>query len=158
MATLKQQLNKARTVTPQSQINILFNFIRSIEKQLADLNRDQIFQFSSDIFGNALGFYSQGTEKLTTQQALLGGSGRIKREGEPFDLKDTNVFLPSIFATVSRDFVTFGASDPKTDDILDNPSLLSKDIFGITDTNLNKVIKERILPFYQQSARKQLGL
>jgi len=125
---------------------------------LADLNRTQIFEFSTDVFGNALGFYSKATEQITTERALLGHPGPIKKEGDPFDLKDTGVFLPSIFARVSKDFVLFGASDPKTDDIMDNPNLLSKDIFGLTDVALTKVIQEKILPFYQRSTRKILRL
>lgn len=157
MATLQEQLEKANKLNEKTLITNLFTFIRSIEKQLVKLNKEQIHEFSSDIYGNALGFYSRATEYITTNDALLGKGNKIKREGDPFDMEDTGDFLKQLYAKVSKDFITFGSTDPKTDLILENESLLSKELFGLTDENLTKVIKNVILPFYQSHVRTILG-
>lgn len=122
------------------------------------MNQEQIYKFSTDAFGNALGYYSRATEYLTTENALLGRGNEIKYEGDPFTLVDKNVFVPSIYAKVFGDSIEFGATDPKLQDILSNPNLLSKDLFGLTDENLNIVIKDFILPFYLQFIRTTLKL
>lgn len=158
MATLQEQLEKVNKLDEETLVKTLFAFIRSIEKQLVKLNKEQIHEFSSDIYGNALGFYSRATEYITTNNALLGRGNKIKREGDPFDMDDTGDFLSRLYAKVSKDFITFGSSDPKTDTILENESLLSKELFGLTDENLTKVIKNVILPFYQDHVRSILGL
>jgi hypothetical protein len=158
MGTLAEQLIKARAVSSDSLIKSIFQFIRSIESELADLNREQLFKESTDIFGQALGFYSKATEFITTNDALLGKNVRIKRAGEPFDMKQEDIFLPSIFARVSNQVIIFGATDPKTDLILSNENLLTKSLFGLKDENLIKVIQEKILPFYLQYSRAQIGI
>jgi len=145
-------------VTPANLSKLLFGFVESIEPLLAELNRDQIFEKSVDIFGDPLGYYSRATEFITTNDALLGGSSRIKGEGEPYDFKDKNIFLPSIFAKVSRDFINFGSSDPKLDDILSNVRLLSKSFFGLTQENKFSVIQEQIKPHMLSVAREALGI
>lgn len=158
MATLEDQLQRVNLLDETSLVEVLFRFIKSIEKELVSLNREQINEFSSDIYGNALGFYSRASEYISTNNALLGKGNKIKREGDPFDLEDTGDFLSKLYAKVSKDFITFGSTDPKTDLILENESLLSKDIFGLTDSNLESIISKLILPFYRDHFRKILEI
>lgn len=158
MAGLEEQLEYVNSINEKSLVATLFDFVRSIESQLVSLNKEQLNEFSSDIYGNALGFYSRATEYITTNDALLGKGNKIKREGDPFDMEDTGDFLARLYAKVSKDFITFGSTDPKTDLILENESLLSKELFGLTDENLTKVIKKVILPFLQDHIRNTLKI
>lgn len=145
MGTLADQLRKSQQLKPSKIEAAIFNYIRSIEKELTGISRERLNKDSKDIEGNPLGFYSRATEIIT--------NGR-KEEGTPFDLDDTGVFLKSLTVTVSNGVIIFGTSDPKTDDVLDN--LLTKDIFGLSDTELNGVIKSKITPFLLTHIRKTL--
>lgn len=128
---------KAEKLTPTKVNNDFFNFIKSIQKELADLNRIALNEDSQDVYGKAIGFYSKATEEI---------SGGRKQEGTPFTLYDEGVFLPTIYARVDNDSIFFGATDPKLDDIFTN--LLSRDIFGLRDEDLEKVIAEKFSPFF----------
>lgn len=149
MATFQEQLVRVRTISPAVMEKEIFDFIKTIKNEMVEKNREQIFEKSQDIYGNAIGFYSRATDVIT--------KGR-KKAGEPFDGKDTGAFLKSFYATVLDDLVFFGASDPKTDLILESDSWLSKDLFGLTDENLRVFIRERILPFVVKEYRQKLML
>jgi hypothetical protein len=150
---LKAQ-RKARKLTPQKINRDLFQFIRTLEKKLEALNRKQIEENSKDVNGNDLGFYSKSTEIITTNNVLLGRKGKIKREGDPFDLNDTGSFLDNLFAEVEGESIFFGTTDSKKKEVLKN--LLSKDIFGLSDANLRQVIAQDILPFLSNYLHKHL--
>lgn len=136
MANFLQSQQQAKKLTPQKITTDLFNFIRTIERELAAYNVATLFEESQDVNGKPIGFYSPGTEIIT--------DGR-KKAGEPFDLKETGEFLEGIFARVDKDSIFFDTKDPKKKDVLFN--LLTNDIFGLQDDDLTKVINIRILPF-----------
>lgn len=158
MGTLLQQLEKAKRLSPEHLTEIIFDFLRTIEPLMTDLNHDQIFKSSSDIFGNPLGYYSKATEFITTNDALLGRGTRIKKAGDPYDFKQKGIFLKGVYAKVANDIVTFGSSDPKTDDILSNVRLLSKEFFGLTDEHKKEVILTQITPHLLKVSRQELGI
>jgi hypothetical protein len=75
MAT--QQIEKSKAIETQKISKELFKFIRSIEKQILDKNREQIFENSKDINEQAIGFYSM----------LLSDHKGRKKKGEPSMVK-----------------------------------------------------------------------
>ena len=158
MGTLQQQLKKAEKLNPQSLVEIVFKFLASIEPELATLNKNQLYKSSIDIFGNPLGYYSKATEYITTNDALLGKGTKIKKEGDPYDFLQYGDFLKGIYAKVSNDIVTFGSTDPKTDEILSNIRLLSKSFFGLTDEHKIEVIQQQIKPHLLKITRLELGV
>lgn len=158
MGTLQQQLQRAQKINPEYLVEVIFNFLASIEPQLAELNKEQIFKSSTDIFDNPLGYYSKATEYITTNDALLGKGTRIKKEGDPYDFKQYGVFLEGVYAKVSGEIVSFGSSDPKTDEILSNVRLLSKAFFGLTDEHKIEVIQNKIKPHFLKIIRLELGI
>lgn len=127
----------------------LFDFIRSIGKELVELNKRQIRDDSSDIYGKAIGFYSKATDEITDG---------AKEWGTPFTGDDTGVWLDHFYVTVYNEIFFFGSTDPKTEDILTSKNWLSHDLFGLTDDNLQDVINEKFLPFIINYNRKKLGL
>lgn len=149
MATLKEQLQKANQLTPEKVNQELFDFIRSIESELTALNKKQLNEESKDIYGDAIGFYSYATEVITKG---------AKKKGEPFDGDNTGKWLAGFYAKVQNDIVVFGSTDPKTQLILDSDNWLSKDLFGLSDENLNMVIEQKLKPFILQLYRKTLEI
>ena len=149
MANFQQQIEKAKQLNPEKVSKDLFKFIRSIEKQILDKNKEQIFENSQDIHGQAIGFYSYATEQIT--------KGR-KKKGEPFDGKDSGDFFNKMYMQEVSGVIRFGSKSPHYADILKSKSWLSKDILGLSDENLQKVIQTQILPFVLGYYRRTLGL
>ncbi|MEM6697418.1 MAG: hypothetical protein AAF599_03410 [Bacteroidota bacterium] len=145
MATIRELQKTAKRLTSRKIQSDLFRFIRKIEKELAAYNVATLHEDSQDVFGKPLGFYSVATEIIT--------DGR-KKAGEPFNLLESGDFLDGLFAKVSRDSIFFDTKDSKKREVLDN--LLSDNIFGLQDQDLQKVIDARILPFFLKYFRKEL--
>ncbi len=154
MDALKQLKKRAQSLTPQRVRSDFFNFIRGLEVYIAEFNKEQLNKESKDVFGNPLGFYSKATEYISFNNALLGKGNKIKKEGDPYDLEDTGDFLKSISASVESFSVVFEATDPKTDKVLKN--LLTTDILGLSNDDLNQVINEKFIPFFYQYYLKKL--
>lgn len=158
MATLKEQLQKAKNLTSHKISDELFNFIKTIQDKFTELNRKQLFETSEDIFGNPIGYYSQATEYITTNNALLGYGGEIKREGEPYNMRDTGDFLKGLYIDVKKGEIYFNSNDEKTDLILSNKNLLSKNLFGLKEDNLRELVDEELLPFVIKYIRNTLNV
>lgn len=131
-----QLQKKAKAIKPSQVRRDLFNFIRSIEEELAAYNRATLHQDSEDVNKKPIGVYSTATELIT--------DGR-KKAGEPFDLFEIGDFLDGIFAKVQLGSIFFDTSDDKKKEVLSN--LLTDDIFGLQDDDLYKVIDDRLIPF-----------
>lgn len=147
MATLQQQLEKSKRLSEKSLTNELFKFIDSVGKKLVNYNVNQLNVESRDINGKPIGFYSYATEVIT--------DGR-KKQGEPFDSRDTGDFLKSFYIEIKNNVVYFGASDAKVKLILTSDNWLSDKLFGITEENLRQFIKSDVLPFVLKYQRQIL--
>jgi uncharacterized protein (UPF0335 family) len=149
MANFNQQLVKAKTLNPDKVSKALFLFIKSIEKQILDKNKEQLYEDSQDIHGQAIGFYSYATEQIT--------KGR-KKKGEPFDAKDSGDLFKQMYMQEVSGVIRFGSKSPHLADILKSKSWLSKDILGLTDENLSVIIKTELTPFILTHYRNTLGI
>ncbi|GIZ08377.1 hypothetical protein [Flavobacterium sp. UMI-01] len=149
MANFNTQLAKAKQLKPEKISRDLFKFIRSIEKQILDKNREQIFEKSQDIHGQAIGFYSYATEQIT--------KGR-KKQGEPFDGKDSGDFFKQMYMQEVSGVIRFGSKSPHWVDIQKSKSWLSTDILGLTDENLKEIITNDLTPFVISNYRNILEL
>jgi hypothetical protein len=103
---------------------------------LAVINRDTIFKKSEDTQGDPIGFYSRLTEEIT---------GGRKEEGHRFDLRESGTFLDSLYVKVQNDSILFDTTDPKKSEVLKN--LLSEDIFGLQDSELDELIEQKLALF-----------
>lgn len=149
MATLQEQLQKAKKATPGNLSKDLFKFIRSIEEDILDLERKRISEDSKDIFGQPIGFYSFFTDHLTNG---------IKKAGEPFTGKDTGEWFEGFYMQEVSGVLRFSSKDPKTKDILNSEHWLSDELFGLSDEDLEGVIETRLLPFFIENSRKKLDI
>lgn len=145
MEAILQLHARAKKLTPTKVKRDLFKFIRTLERELAQYNKSQLFADSKDVEGNPIGFYSYATELIT--------KGR-KKAGQPFNLYESGEFLGRLFAKVEKDSILFDTKDSKRKEVLTH--LLSTNIFGLTDKNLNKIIEEKILPFMIDYYQKEL--
>lgn len=141
------KVEAAKELQPDMISKALFDFIKSLSKELIELNKKQLHEDSQDIYGDAIGFYSYATEVI---------SKGAKKRGEPFDAKDTGGFLDKFYMTVLDDVFYFGSTDPKTDDILNSDNWLSHDLFGLTEENLNIAIETKFKPFIIDYCQKRL--
>lgn len=149
MANFQQQIEKSKQMKPEKISRDLFKFIRSIEKQILDKNKEQIFEKSQDIYGQAIGFYSYATEQIT--------KGR-KKKGEPFDGKESGDLFKQMYIQEVAGVLRFGSKSPHYADILKSESWLSTDILGLTDDNLNQLIETELKPFIISNYRKILEI
>jgi len=136
-------------MTPQKLQNDLYKFIRSIEKDFLDLNKDQIENQSKDIFGNPLGFYSKSTEVIS--------KGR-KKAGEPFSGVDSGDWFKGFYMQEVSGVLRFRSKDSKSNLIISSEFWLSNEVFGLSDENLQKVIIEKLLPFFIENSRNYLDI
>jgi len=158
MATLLRQLQAAQRVNKPSLIAEIVTVIRSLEKTFVDKNKEQLEKDSTDIHGRALGFYSQATEYITTNMALLGGVNNIKRAGDPYTGVDTGDWFEGFYMKVENGTLFFGSDDEKNDEILRGDHWLTTEFFGLTDENLREVIEKSILPLFIKVIRIKLGI
>lgn len=156
MATLQEQLQKAKKITQQSLSKDLFKFIRSIEKEILDLERKRISEDSKDIFGKPIGFYSAATDFIT--------NGR-KAEGDPFTGEDTGDWFDGFYMQEVSGVLRFSSKDPKNSIILSSAKSeyakagwLSDELFGLSDEDLKEVIETRLLPFFIENSRNKLDI
>ena len=158
MGTLAKQLEKAKQLTPQQISNNLFDFLKSIQKEIVEINKKQVHEESKDIFDKALGFYSETTEYITTNNALLGKGNKIKKAGDPFDAEDTGEFLKGFYVQINNAEMKFGSKDPKTEIILNSEHWNSEELFGLSDKDLRELINTRLLPFVLNNIKKDLDV
>lgn len=158
MATLAQILENSKKISEPKITRELFLFIRRIENEFLDRNKEQITNDSTDIFEKALGYYSEATEYITLNNALLGKGGPIKMAGDPFTGKDTGDWLNGFYVQIVNNVIRFGSNDPKNGKILQGEHWLTTEFFGLTDKNLKEVISKLLLPFLLTQSRKTLDI
>ena len=158
MATLQKQLELAKKLTPERVSNDLFDFLKSISKEIVEINKNKITKDSKDIFDQAIGFYSEATEYITKNNALLGKGNKIKYAGDPFSGEDTGDWLKGFYVNISNTELKFGSTDSKTEIILKSDNWLSDELFGLTDKDLRELIDNQLLPFIIRNNRKILNV
>lgn len=149
MASFKEQLKKANSLTASKIETDLFKFLKSIEPELLQKEKDRLFNESKDIFGQPIGFYSYATEVLSKGK---------KKKGEPFTSFDTGDFFKGFYMQEVSGVIRFGSKDSKTNTILNSDNWLSNEIFGLSDIDLKEIISQRLLPFLIENTRKKLDL
>jgi hypothetical protein len=150
--------NKAERLSPATVSRALFQLIRNLEKELVSLNIEQI-EDHTDSFGKALdntnkifdGTYSQATEEIARNENPLAS----KNAGDPYNFLWTGEFLKGFELRIEGNALSFnntGTGSGTKKAFFDG----YKNLLGLTDENLNKVISERLLPFFLTYYRNEL--
>lgn len=152
MASLEQQLKKAKQLNPKKLSSELFSVIRKIDKDLIELNtKNQLYQgFNAE--GKRL--VNQKTKRTVYSPLTEEISGGRKKAGDPYNFYDTGDFFGGFYIKVSKDKAVFGSKDSKT------PLLIEEygEIFGLTDKNLRQTIQNKILPIFLKYLKTNLGI
>ncbi len=149
MANFLQLAEKAKKLTKSRLEKDLFDYIRRLEHYILDFNKYQIQDESEDIYGNALGFYSEATQDFNPEKVA----------GSPFTGYDSGKWLNSFALKVTNNSIKFYSKDiEKSKLIANSESWLSDELYGLTDENLQEVISEKLLPFFIQNFRNILDL
>lgn len=149
MATLQEQLTKAKKLQPNRLEKDLFKFIKSIEKELLELEKKRISEDSQDIFGKPIGFYSKASELIS--------SGK-KKKGDPFTGLDTGDWFKGFYMQEVSGVLRFSSKDVKNNEILSSNNWLSDELFGLSDKDLQKAITDKLLPFFIENNRNILEI
>lgn len=119
----------------------LDDFIQAIEPDLIDVNTDQLDK-SIDSKGKKFPAYAN--------------PDYAKLKGRKFpDLKLTGDFRSDFFVDYFNDKIYIDSKDEKTEKLVGQ---YGEDLFGLTESNLNKLIKEQILPDFIYFIQKKLGI
>lgn len=139
MSFLKELIHKSEQIQPDKIDKILFGFIRNIEAQLLEDNREQILD-SKDTNNNTI--YSKKRKRSTYSFATELITGGRKKAGDTYNLYDTGSALKGLYIDIKEDKAEFRTSDSKE-------KLLVSDygnIFGLTDQKLSENVDKLIKP------------
>ena len=152
MATLKEQLNRVKKLNPTRISKILFDSIRSKEKDLIEINTEN--QLSDGVDSEGKRLFNKRTKRSVYSSLTEEISGGRKKAGTPYTLEDTGDFYKGFFIETKKDKAVFSSKDSKT------PLLVAEygEIFGLTDKNLEAVIQKKLLPLLQKEIRRTLDI
>ena len=151
MATLIQfQQRLQKLISTNKLEQILFEEIRRFENVFVNLQKQQLSD-GEDIFEKIVGTYSFATEQIARGE----NPRKPKIAGQPFNFEYTGGFFDGMYLEItSGKEAVFKSKDEKY------PLLRAKykNIFGLQEDNLRKVIKQVILPAFLLQVRKELKL
>lgn len=154
----KEAIKRAENLSPERVTKQLFQEIRRIEDFLIDLNILQI-QEHKDSFDNTLensnqfytGFYSQATAAIAQRE----NPRKPKTAGQPYNFEWSGDFIDSFLIDIQNETISLNSTGTGSGDkafFFEGYT----NLFGLTDDNLSKVVKEKLLPFFIDFFRKEL--
>ena len=150
MANLFEFASLFKKVTTAKALELsLFIEIKKAEKHFIDAQKEQLNE-GEDFNGKTIGTYSFATELISKETKPR----KPKIAGQPFNFEDTGGFFDGMVLDVFEDKASFWSEDEKT------PLLVTryKNLFGLQDEKLRKVIKSIVLPALLNTIRKDLRL
>lgn len=150
MATIQQMLDRSKNARDGIAIQMPKIVERNKEKIL-DLNRLDQLNKGRNNDGNLIGRYSKATESIGIFLKLMGQNITIKREGDPFDFKQTGEFFRGFELDYGGGIIDIFSTDSKT------PLLEAKyrKLFGLTPENqviLNyEILKPELAAFIKRT-------
>ena len=151
MATILQQQKKLEKLSPKVTIENVFKALKSVQDKLIELNKSQLNK-GEDIFGDVVGYYTSNTER----KSKLENTKKEKKEGSPYNFQWSGDFFDGFKVGINDNEVTILSNVQGDDDKLG--FLKMNNLEGLQKENLNKVIKEDVLPFMHKIARETLGI
>ena len=151
---LNQAIQRARSLSPEKIIRDLFLEIRRIDAYLISLNIDQVESHQNSEGGRLenddsaySGYYTERTEAIYNNGPNWAG-GKAKVAGDPYNFDMTGAFLQGFQLYIEGGVVSIDSAG--TDSNADKARFFMgyEDLFGLTDENLEKVITEKVLPFF----------
>ena len=126
----------------------MYKYIKSdLEHLLLKKNWEQIFVDNTDIDEDILGYYKPITEKIAKARGMPS-----KKANTPFTMINTGEFSGSLRIKTHYRKITIWSTSPTYEKIMldTNANYQSKEFFGLTEKNLNRIIKTWILPMLRE--------
>ena len=160
MASIHQFQQRAKNIKPSKVKIDLFRYIRTLEQLFFQLNLEQLNDRKNakggvlkNSFRRYSGVYSEATEEIAKSSNALAS----KKAGEPYNFLWTGDFFKGFELFIRNgdlELFSTGTGNGDKANFFDG----YKDLFGLTDENLNQIINEKLYPFTIQFFRTQLGL
>lgn len=154
----QEALKKAESLSPETVSKALFLEVRKIEQVLINLNINQI-EDSEDSFNKTLEntnkLYTGVYQPYTVAKALMENPKAPKRLGEPYNFLWEGDFLSGFEVKISNETISLNSTGTGSG----GKAIFFagyKDIFGLTDESLTKVVNENLLPFFIDYFNNQL--
>lgn len=159
MTVIEKHLEKVeKDLQPDTLMEVLLKYVKSIEDDVFDLNVKQLEQ-GKDSFNKALknknDRYSGRYKQLTVDIAKQENPILPKRVGEPYNFGWTGDFLKSFEMKLLPDRLEVlntgtGSGDKKK--FFDGYN----NLYGLTSNSLKELIETKILPYMQNHVKKVL--
>jgi len=151
MATLLEQINNLKKLSPSEIEKQLFLAVKKSEAEFIKLNKGQLAQ-GKNAEDKIVGEYSPFTEVFADRD----GIATSKTPGSPYNFQWSGDFYDgfslSVTGTEATIFSTGIGSGGKKE------FLTTNNLFGLNNENLAKVIKDEIIPFINNFARTTLNI
>lgn len=151
---LKEAVQRARSLSPEKIIRDLFLEIRRIEDFLISLNIDQVESHQNSQGGRLenddstySGYYTEKTEAIYNNSPNWTAR-KPKVAGDPYNFDMTGAFLTGFQLYIEGGVVSIDSAGTETNADKARFFMGYEDLFGLTDENLEKVITEKVLPFF----------
>ena len=152
MATILEQIKRLERLNEAEITKQLFLAVKKAENKFIALNKSQLSEGE-----NYLGV-EVGTYKARTQKKALSNPKpkKSKNVGDPYNFEWSGDFFDGFKLGVNSDEATIFSTGIGSGEKAN--FLTTKDLFGLNNENLAKVIKEEILPFINNFARTTLKI
>jgi len=128
---------------------ILFVEIKKAEKIFIEAQKMQL-NAGVNNKGKVIGTYSQATEEIAKGQ----NTRKPKIAGQPYNFEYYGDFFDDMVLDVFEDSASFFSTDSKTEELIGK----YKGLFGLTEENLEEIIRETIAPRFVGEIRNILQL
>jgi len=151
MATILEQVKRLEKLSEAEITKQLFLAVKKAENKFIELNKFQLGQ-GENTKGGIVGLYAESTQGYADRD----GISNKKPVGEPYYFDWFGDFYKGFGLTVSNNEATIFSTGIGSGDKAD--FLTTSDLFGLNDENLDKLIREEILPFINNFARTTLKI
>jgi len=116
----------------------VFDYLKKNPNIILFYQRQQLFRKSIDAKGEALGFYSRGTESISKGK---------KGFNDPYTMVDSGSFQRGLFVDVKANRFVISSKSPHLEDILNNEVFKGLELFGLTKDSQRRLMNTHLIPF-----------
>lgn len=153
MATILEQIKRLERLNEAEITKQLFLAVKKAEDKFIAFNKLQLSE-GKNALGVEVGKYKVRTQ--TIADLFEPKPIKPKEAGSPYNFQWSGDFFDGFKLGINGDEATILSNALGSDDKLH--FLTSNNLFGLNDENLAKVIKEEILPFINNFARRTLKI
>jgi len=151
MATILEQIKRLEKLNEAEITKQLFIAVKKAENKFIEFNKRQL-AIGDNADGEQVGVYAKSTQGYADSD----GISTSKSAGDPYNFDWFGDFYKGFGLSVSGDEATIFSTGIGSGDKAN--FLTTNNLFGLNDDNLSNVIREEILPFINNFARRTLKI